>query len=112
MTTLLRNCNQHGVLAARLASERPGSVIRLSKEFTRLVVRTVKAFVTVEVFGTGKKKLRGARAALLLLPACHFIRRQRQAFFSLLYISAYNMTKCGTLRLYPTNSIYTESVLK
>ena len=55
MTTLLRNCNQHGVLAARLASERPGSVIRLSKEFTRLVVRTVKAFVTVEVFGTGKK---------------------------------------------------------
>lgn len=45
MTVLLPSCNRHGLLAARLASERSDSVIRLSKAFAHPVVRIVKAAV-------------------------------------------------------------------
>lgn len=45
VTMFLPSCSRHGVLAARLASERPGSVIglRLSKAFTPLVVQYIQS---------------------------------------------------------------------
>jgi hypothetical protein len=54
----VHSCSRHGVAAVRLNSERPGSVITVSKTFTllggtiKVLEATIKVTVTVDVFET------------------------------------------------------------
>jgi len=58
----LHSCSRHGLVAARLTSEQPGSIIPLSKNIY-CTVNTFIASVTVDFCGM-------VCALLVLLPAC------------------------------------------
>jgi hypothetical protein len=62
------SCSRHGVVAVRLTSERPGSVIPLSKNIY-CTGSTFVTSVTVDVFETGRKRSS-------VLPSCSLPREQ------------------------------------